>query len=55
MPLTKRYMKDGRCRVTFKVPAAAGRSATEACVVGESNGWDGAASPMKKLKDGPSA
>ena len=50
--ITKSYSKaGGTCRVTFKIPAgqAAARSAV---VLGEWNGWNADATPMKRAKDG---
>lgn len=53
MPLTKNYTKTGsKCRVTFRVPANVGGPVHKAHVAGEFNGWDPAAAPMRKLKDG---
>ena len=49
--LRKSYTKTGNsCRVTFKLPADV--VAGSAAVIGEFNGWDPEANPMKKLKDG---
>lgn len=49
--LKKNYTKTGNhCRVTFKLPAEV--EAETAALCGEFNGWDQAANPMKKLKDG---
>lgn len=52
--ITKRqYLKSKPiCKVTFKVLAEIGNSASEANLVGEFNNWDIKATPMKKLKDG---
>jgi 1,4-alpha-glucan branching enzyme len=48
---SKSYSKSGRvCRVTFKLPGEV--RAKAACLVGEFNGWDRKAHPMKRLKDG---
>lgn len=52
MPLSKRYLKNGRCKVTFRITPKIGRHASRAAVVGEFNAWDPTASPMRKLKDG---
>lgn len=49
---TKRYLKDGHCSVTFRLPAAAAPEAREVTLVGDFNKWDGAASPMARLKNG---
>ena len=49
--LKKSYTKTGKiCRVTFKLPADVGAETAALC--GEFNGWNPAANPMKKLKDG---
>jgi len=49
--LTKNYTKTGNyCRVTFRLPAEVGAETAALC--GEFNGWNQAANPMKKLKDG---
>jgi 1,4-alpha-glucan branching enzyme len=39
-------------KVTFKLPKVAAPEAKTVCVVGEFNGWDQNANPMKKLKCG---
>jgi len=38
--------------VTFNIPGELGEKARQAAVVGEFNGWDSTAAPMKKLKNG---
>jgi 1,4-alpha-glucan branching enzyme len=49
--ITKDYTKTGRsCRVTFALPA--GDDVQNVSVVGEFNGWDPSANPMKRRKDG---
>ena len=49
--IKKSYTKTGKiCRVTFKLPAEV--EAQTAALCGDFNGWDPAANPMKKLKDG---
>ncbi len=50
--MTKGYLKTkkGVCKVTFEVPKDAG--AQTASVVGDFNGWDQNATPMKRKKDG---
>jgi 1,4-alpha-glucan branching enzyme len=40
------------CRVTFRLPRIAAPDAEAVSIVGEFNGWDIHASPMKKLKNG---
>jgi 1,4-alpha-glucan branching enzyme len=50
--ITKSYSKAGRsCRVTFKIPA--GQAAVQSAVVlGDFNGWNAHATPMKRGRDG---
>lgn len=49
--LKKNYTKSGNtCRVTFKLPAEVNSDSAALC--GDFNGWDEAANPMKRLKDG---
>lgn len=53
MSLKKNYLKNGaQCKVTFRIPSELGKQASQAAVVGEFNGWDSTAWPMKKLKNG---
>lgn len=53
MSLQKKYLKDGsRCRVMFRINGEQAGKAEKAAVVGDFNGWDSTASPMRKLKDG---
>jgi 1,4-alpha-glucan branching enzyme len=53
MSLKKTYLKNGsQCKVTFNIPEELGKKARHAAVVGEFNGWDSTAAPMKKLKNG---
>lgn len=53
MPLAKTYLKNGsKCKVTFKIPKDQAGTAEQAALVGDFNGWDGEAAPMKKLKNG---
>ncbi|MGB2427127.1 MAG: isoamylase early set domain-containing protein [Alteromonas sp.] len=40
------------CKVTFKLTPEEAKSADIVRLVGEFNGWDTSAAPMKKLKDG---
>src|SRR5436305_12701837 len=50
--ITKTYAKTGSsCRVTFKIPAGQAE-AQSAVVLGEFNGWNADATPMKRAKDG---
>lgn len=53
MSLKKTYSKNGaKCRVMFKIPGKLAGQAEKAALVGDFNGWDATAAPMKKLKDG---
>ena len=53
MALTKKFLKSKPvCKVTFKIPAEDARDSEKAFIVGEFNGWDTAAAPMKRNKDG---
>ena len=49
--LSKDYSKTGRsCRVTFQLPAEV--NATDVWLVGDFNGWNQTATPLKHRKDG---
>jgi len=51
--IKKQYVKGKHeCNVTFRLPRGAAGDASAVTVVGDFNGWDMAATPMKKLKDG---
>lgn len=51
--IKKQYLKGKQeCNVTFKLSGAAAGNASSVNVVGDFNGWDQKATPMKKLKDG---
>jgi 1,4-alpha-glucan branching enzyme len=53
MGTTKRYLKSKPVgKVTFKLPKAAVPSGQKVHLVGDFNGWDPKATPMKKLKNG---
>ncbi len=53
MSIIKQYLKKKSvCKVTFKLPKQGAASARNICVVGEFNGWDAKATPMKKMKNG---
>lgn len=53
MSIRKQYLKDKAvCKVTFSLPKKAAKSAKTVHVVGEFNGWDMFATPMKKKKNG---
>jgi hypothetical protein len=49
--LKRRYLKTV-CRVTFKLPGQAASFASQVNLVGDFNGWNREATPMKKLRDG---
>jgi 1,4-alpha-glucan branching enzyme len=53
MSIKKKFPKGkSSWKVTFRVPEEIGVSAQTAHVVGEFNGWDYKAAPMRKLKSG---
>ena len=53
MSLSKRYLKSRPlCKVTFKLPGEKVGGARRVHLVGEFNGWNPKATPMRKLKDG---
>ena len=53
MSLRKLYRKAGSlCTVTFSLPKAGAGSAQSVHIVGDFNGWDKNATPMKKQKNG---
>ena len=53
MSIKKKFLKSkSMYKVTFRVPKEIGDTAQAAHVVGEFNGWDDRATPMKKLKSG---
>ena len=53
MSLRKRFRKTGSlCTVTFSLPKAGAASVETAHIVGDFNGWDKYATPMKKQKNG---
>ncbi len=53
MSVSKQYMKKkGVVKVTFILPAEAAPGASAVHLVGEMNGWDKTATPMKKGRDG---
>jgi 1,4-alpha-glucan branching enzyme len=53
MSLQKRFLKSRPvCKVTFKLPKQVAGEAGAVALAGEFNGWDTAATPMKKLKSG---
>jgi 1,4-alpha-glucan branching enzyme len=53
MSLTKQFLKSKPvCKVTFSLPADALEGAQSVAVLGEFNGWNAEAAPLKKGKDG---
>ena len=53
MSLKKRYLKTKpECQGTFRLPKTVVNSAETAHLVGDFNGWETTANPMRKLKDG---
>ena len=51
--LKKKYLKSKPvCKVSFEVTKEAAKAAKKVVLVGEFNGWNTKASPMKKLKNG---
>ena len=53
MSLKKQYLKTRPiCKVTFRLPAKSANNSRNANIVGEFNGWNETATPMKRLKDG---
>jgi len=49
---SKQYLKNGKCRVTFRLPQAAAPDAQNVTVAGDFNNWDTTANPMTRLKNG---
>jgi 1,4-alpha-glucan branching enzyme len=53
MGIRKMYVKNRDvCKVTFSLPGDIAKTAISACIVGDFNGWEVGATPMKKSKDG---
>ena len=53
MSVQKRHLKTRPvCKVTFRLPREAAEAAERVHVVGEFNGWDPRATPMRRLKNG---
>ena len=51
--IKKEYLiRKGVCKVTFKLPKIAATGAKNVSIVGDFNGWNIYANPMKKLKSG---
>ena len=49
---TKQYLKNGKCKVTFRLPQAAAPDAQHVTIAGDFNNWDTTAAPMTRLKNG---
>ena len=53
MSIKKKFLKSKPvCKVTFRLPEEIGNSTKTANLVGEFNGWNFLATPMRKLKSG---
>jgi 1,4-alpha-glucan branching enzyme len=53
MPVKKKYLKSRpECKTTFTLSSEAVGDGKEVFIVGDFNGWDIKASPMKHLKNG---
>ena len=55
MPITKQFQMNKKpplCKISFHLGAAKAADAQEVCVVGDFNGWDTQALPMKRDKKG---
>ena len=52
MSINKRYLKDNKCKCTFRLPKQAVKEATTVHLVGEFNLWSKESMPMTKLKSG---
>ena len=50
--LTKKYLKNGSCKVTFRLPKEAAPDAMEIAIVGDFNDWDQNHIFMTRLKNG---
>ena len=51
--IKKEYLiRKGVCKVTFRLPKVAAPGARNVSIVGDFNGWNIYANPMKKLKSG---
>lgn len=48
----KHVTGQGLCMVTFRFPSVAAKHAKSVCIVGDFNGWNIRANPMKKTKNG---
>jgi 1,4-alpha-glucan branching enzyme len=53
LQIMKQYLRSrDLCKVTFRLPKEAAPEAGSVCLVGEFNGWDFTANPMKRLRSG---
>jgi 1,4-alpha-glucan branching enzyme len=53
MAIQKQYLKTRNvCKVTFRLPAAVGKTASRVNLAGNFNNWSRTSHPMKKLKSG---
>jgi 1,4-alpha-glucan branching enzyme len=53
MAIQKQYLKTRNvCKVTFRLPAAVGKTASRVNLAGNFNNWSQTSHPMKKLKSG---
>ena len=51
--MKKRFLKSKPvCKVTFELPAQVATGAAKVTLVGDFNGWDRVATPLKRQKDG---
>jgi hypothetical protein len=50
--IAKQYLKNGKCKVTFRLPQAAAMDAQIVVIAGDFNNWDTTATPMTRLKNG---
>jgi len=49
---TKQYLKNGKCKVTFRLPRAAAPEAQHVSIAGDFNNWDTTSDTMMRLKNG---
>lgn len=49
---TKKFLKNGSCKVTFRLPKEAAPDAREIAIVGDFNDWDRSQTFMTRLKNG---
>ncbi len=48
----KQYLKNGLCKVTFRLPREVAQDAQNVTLVGDFNDWNTTAAPMTRLEDG---